>query len=81
MCFFVFWCACVSSRPLYSTVDEIEVSDSGLLEGEESVYAFIEPSLVIQVRYYDIKLNCHYRSFFVVCVWFHLIRVCGSVHI
>jgi len=34
-------------------VDEIDVSDSGLPEGEESVYVFIEPSLVIQIWYYD----------------------------
>lgn len=44
-------------------MDETELSDSGPFEGEESVYVFIQPPLVIQTRYYDIKLNGHFRGF------------------
>lgn len=49
----LFRVVCVSSRPLYSTVDEIELSDSGRFEGEESVYVFIQLSLVIEKRYHE----------------------------
>lgn len=44
-------------------MDETELSDSGPFEGEESVYVFIQPPLVIQMRYYDIKLNRNFRGF------------------